>query len=54
MTVVGIATTGAESRELVNDLRPDLILVDIGLPMRAGSWPGVGSSKSIPRPRSSR
>jgi DNA-binding NarL/FixJ family response regulator len=36
MTVVGIATTGAESRELVNDLRPDLILVDIGLPDESG------------------
>ena len=36
MTVVGVATTGAEGRELVNGLRPDLILVDIGLPDESG------------------
>ena len=34
--MVAVATTGAEGRELVHGLRPDLILVDIGLPDESG------------------
>jgi len=36
MSVVAVATTGAEGRELVRGHRPDLILVDIGLPDESG------------------
>lgn len=36
MTVVAVATTGAEARVLVRHHRPDLILVDIGLPDESG------------------
>lgn len=36
MTVVAVATTGAEGLEAANHHRPDLILVDIGLPDESG------------------
>lgn len=36
MQVVAVATTGAEGLELVRHHRPDLILVDIGLPDESG------------------
>ena len=36
MTVVAVATTGAEGLEAVRRLQPDLILVDIGLPDESG------------------
>jgi response regulator of citrate/malate metabolism len=31
-TVVGVATTGAQGRRMVDELHPDLILLDLGLP----------------------
>jgi NarL family two-component system response regulator LiaR len=34
--VVAVATTGAEGRELMRGQRPDLILIDIGLPDESG------------------
>jgi len=36
MTVVAVATTGADGLEFARRLRPDLILVDIGLPDESG------------------
>lgn len=36
MTVVGIATNAAEGHDEARDKRPDLVLVDIGLPDRDG------------------
>ncbi|HXF74161.1 MAG TPA: response regulator transcription factor [Actinomycetota bacterium] len=34
--VVGVATTAAEGRRAVDELRPDLVLVDLGLPDESG------------------
>jgi len=36
MEVVGIATTGAEGVDLARRLRPDLVLIDLGLPDESG------------------
>ena len=44
--VVAVATDGAEAMRAVHDRRPDLALVDIGLPDQVGSRSGSRSSRT--------
>lgn len=48
LTVVGVASTGADAVRLVEELRPDVVLVDIGL----GAESGLDLARVLARERS--
>jgi DNA-binding NarL/FixJ family response regulator len=49
MTVVAVATTGVEGLELAHLHRPDLILIDIGLPDESGLVAGRRILEEVPK-----
>ena len=49
--VVGVAATGAQADQMIATLKPDLLLLDLGLPDETGSRSCAGSARAASRSR---